>query len=400
MLENKTVVIGVSGGIAVYKVCDLVSRLKKLNAKVHVIMTRSATEFVSPLTFQSLSQNYVVVDMFEEPKTWDVEHIAIAKKADIFVVAPATANVIGKIKNGIADDMLTTTIMATQAPVLMAPAMNTNMYLNPIVQENIKYLRERQYKFVEPESGRLACGDLGVGKLADNDRILKSIKQILLPQTDFKDKNILITAGPTREWIDPVRYISNPSSGKMGYALAQAAIERGAKVTLVSGPVTIDKPKGLYHFTSVETANEMYETVMTNLSPQDIIIKTAAVSDYRPKDKFENKVKKDKVNTNLELISNPDILYTIGKNKKEHQFVVGFAAETNNIIEEGMKKLIKKQLDLIVVNDIQSDDAGFQSDTNIVTLIDKNKNIREVPKVTKATLSHIILDEIVKIQKG
>ncbi|TCT13858.1 phosphopantothenoylcysteine decarboxylase/phosphopantothenate--cysteine ligase [Natranaerovirga pectinivora] len=399
MLRDKNIVIGISGGVAVYKVCDLVSRLKKLHANVHVIMTKSATEFVAPLTFQSLSQNYVVVDMFEEPKTWDVEHISLAKKADLFLIAPATANVIGKIANGIADDMLTTTIMATRAPILMAPAMNTNMYTNDIVQENINKLKSRNYKFVDPEAGRLACGDVGVGKLANNDIILEHIKEMLNPVEDLKGKNVLITAGPTREWIDPVRFISNPSSGKMGYALAKSASERGANVTLISGPVSIEKPTGMSNFVKVETAEEMYNEVVKVVDSQDIVIKTAAVGDYRPKSKSDIKLKKSNSKVSLELEPNADILFNIGNNKKENQIFVGFAAETNDVIEEGKKKLIKKNLDLIVVNDVTEVGAGFQSETNIIKIIDKEKNVKEFPMDTKENLSNIIIDEIVNLLK-
>jgi phosphopantothenoylcysteine decarboxylase/phosphopantothenate--cysteine ligase len=394
MLKDKTIVIGVTGGIAIYKICDLVSRLKKLKANVHVIMTKSATKFVAPLTFQSLSQNYVVVDMFEEPKTWDIEHISLAKKADLFLIAPATANVIGKIANGIADDMLTTTIMATQGIKLIAPAMNTNMYNNPIVQENIAKLRSLGYGMIEPSAGRLACGDIGVGKLADNDLIMEAIKEALQPNEDYKDKNILITAGPTREWIDPVRYITNPSSGKMGYAIAQAAVKRGARVTLISGPTSIEKPKGIAQFISVETAREMYEAVMEKAHEQDIIIKAAAVSDCRPKEVFKDKVKKENIQLTLELEPNPDILYELGKMKKENQILVGFAAETQNPVEEAKKKIEKKNLDYIVVNDVTEEGAGFQSETNIVKIIGASYETHDYPQMEKIKLADCILDRI------
>ncbi|MFP4698300.1 MAG: bifunctional phosphopantothenoylcysteine decarboxylase/phosphopantothenate--cysteine ligase CoaBC [Eubacteriales bacterium] len=395
MLKDKNVVIGVSGGIAVYKICDLVSRLKKMKANVYVIMTKAATEFVSPLTFQSLSQNYVVVDMFKEPKTWDIEHISLAKRADLFVIAPATANIIGKIANGIADDMLTTTVMATKAPVVIAPAMNTNMYNNTIVQKNLKELKELGYGIIDPDQGRLACGDIGVGKLANNDMIIELILKKIELKNDYKGKNLLVTAGPTREWIDPVRYLSNPSSGKMGYSIAKAAIQRGANVTLISGPVNLEKPKGLTKFVNIETALEMYDAVMKYYEKQDIIIKTAAVSDYKPKEKHIDKVKKDKMSLKLELESNPDILYEIGKIKK-NQILVGFAAETSNVIEEAKKKIAKKNLDYIVVNDVTLNGAGFNSDTNIVKIIDRNNNVKDYPQLSKSNLAHFILNAIIE----
>ena len=293
MLRNKTVVLGVSGGIAVYKACDVVSRLKKLNANVHVIMTKGATEFVTPLTFQSLSQNYVVSDMFEEPKTWDVEHISLAKKADVFLIAPATANVIGKVANGICDDMLTTTVMATTGKVLIAPAMNTNMYKNPILQKNINTLKELGYNFVNPESGRLACGDVGEGKLASPETIVNAVVDLL--NNDNKDllgKKIMITAGPTVENIDPVRYLTNRSTGKMGYAIAKMAANRGADVTLVSGPTNIAPPSNIKKLIKVQSAQDMYNAIMDNFDENQVIIKSAAVADYKPKNYSDKKIKK------------------------------------------------------------------------------------------------------------
>ena len=291
MLKDKTVVLGVSGGIAVYKACDLVSKLKKVGVNVHVIMTKSATEFVAPLTFQTLSQNYVVEDMFESPKTWDVEHVSLAKKADLFALVPATANLIGKVANGIADDMLTTTVMATKAKVLIAPAMNTNMYENPVVQRNIQTLKDLNYEFVEPESGRLACGDIGSGKLASVDVIFESIINHLQQKKDLKGTSIIVTAGPTVESIDPVRYITNRSTGKMGYAIAKKAIERGADVTLISGPTNIIPPQNLKKFIKTESADDMYNAVLENMDENQVIIKSAAVADYKPKNYSGKKIK-------------------------------------------------------------------------------------------------------------
>ncbi|MCT4508487.1 MAG: bifunctional phosphopantothenoylcysteine decarboxylase/phosphopantothenate--cysteine ligase CoaBC [Tepidibacter sp.] len=398
MLSSKNIVIGVSGGIAAYKACDIVSRFKKLNANIKVIMTKSAAEFVTPLTFQSLSQNFVVVDMFDELKTWDVEHISLAQWADLFLIAPATANIIGKIANGIADDMLSTTVMATKAEVLIAPAMNTNMYENKIVQNNISKLEELGCKFVEPESGRLACGDIGKGKLASPESIVDKVCDILILEQDLTDKNILITAGPTIENIDPVRYITNRSSGKMGYSIARKAIERGANVTLVSGKTNLDIPKGVSKFIQIESAKQMYDVVIDNLDENDIIIKSAAVADYKPKNISNSKIKKSDDDLILELDRNKDILKEIGKIKKD-KILVGFAAETNDLIQNAKKKIEKKNLDFIVANDLTQEGAGFAVDTNIVKIIDKNGNIQEYPKMKKYEISNIILDKVKMLSK-
>ncbi|MGL5693919.1 MAG: bifunctional phosphopantothenoylcysteine decarboxylase/phosphopantothenate--cysteine ligase CoaBC [Peptostreptococcaceae bacterium] len=393
MLKDKTIVIGVSGGIAVYKVCDVVSKLKKLRANVHVIMTKSATEFVAPLTFQSLSQNYVVSDMFEEPKTWDVEHISLAKKADVFLIAPATANVIGKMACGISDDMLSTTVMATKGKVLIAPAMNTNMYENPVVQRNIDLLKELNYEFIEPESGRLACGDIGKGKLATPDKIVEAVVYALTKEQDLKGKKVIITAGPTVEAIDPVRYITNRSTGKMGYAIAKEAIDRGAEVTLVSGPTKIEPPKNLKKLIRTESANDMYEAVIENLDENDIIIKTAAVADYKPKSYCDKKIKKNDDDLVIELDRNKDIAYEIGKVKQD-KILVGFAAETNDLIENAKDKIKKKNLDFIVANDLTKEGAGFGVDTNIVKIIDKDGTINEYPIMKKNEVANVILDKV------
>ena len=382
MLKDKTVVIGVSGGIAVYKTLDVVSRLRKLGVNVNVIMTKSATEFVTPLSFQSLSQNYVVCDMFEDPKTWDVEHISLAKRADVFLIAPATANVIGKIANGIADDMLTTTVMATKAKVLIAPAMNTNMYENPILQRNINTLKELGYNFVEPESGRLACGDTGKGKLASPETIVDEVVKLLSKGQDLKGKSIIVTAGPTVESIDPMRYITNRSTGKMGYSIAKEAIERGADVTLITGPTNLTPPQNLKKLVKIESAKDMYEAVLANLDENDVVIKSAAVADYKPKNYSNKKIKKSDDDLVIELDRNKDIAQEIGK-IKNNKILVGFAAETNDLIENASLKIKKKNLDFIVANDLTKEGAGFGVDTNIVKIIDKEGNITEYPKMKK-----------------
>ena len=394
MLKGKTVVIGVSGGIAVYKACDVVSRLKKLNANVHVIMTKSATEFVTPLTFQSLSQNYVVSDMFEEPKTWDVEHISLAKKADVFLIAPATANVIGKVANGIADDMLTTTVMATTGKVLIAPAMNTNMYRNPILQRNISILKELGYNFVDPDSGRLACGDIGEGKLASPEKIVDAVVDLFNEdKKDLLGKKIMITAGPTVESIDPVRYLTNRSTGKMGYAIAKQAANRGAEVTLVSGPTNIAPPSNIKKLIKVQSAKDMYDAIIDNFDENQVIIKSAAVADYKPKNYSDKKIKKSNDDLIIELDRNKDIAYELGKIKK-NKILVGFAAETNDLIENAKGKISKKNLDFIVANDLTESGAGFGTDTNIVKIIDKDGNIAKYPQMKKDEVADVILDKV------
>ena len=394
MLKDKVVVVGVCGGIAAYKVADLVSRLKKQGAHVHVIMTRSATSFVAPLTFQVLSQNYVVEDMFDRPYSWEIEHISLAQKADIFVIAPATANIIGKVAGGIADDMLSTTIMATRSPVIFAPAMNCNMFENPVVQKNITYLKSLGYMFVEPQVGRLACGDVGKGKMAENDDIIDKITASIAYKKDLKDLNVLVTAGPTQEPIDPVRFISNHSSGKMGYAIAKAAWYRGANVTLITGPTHLPVPKGI-DVVYVTTAIEMYEAVMRYYEKASMIIKAAAVSDYRSCQVADNKIKKG---TNLEipLTQNPDILSALGS-KVKNQVLIGFSMETEQLEKYAMQKLAGKNLDMIVANNLSEEGAGFAGDTNIVTLIDRKGNLEKLPKMSKEALAHQIVDKGVAI---
>lgn len=398
MLKDKNIVLGVCGGIAAYKSVDIVSRLKKLGANVYVVMTDSAQKFVTPLTFQSISQNYVVSDMFESPKTWDIEHIALAKKADLFLIAPATANLIGKVANGIADDMLSTTIMATRAPVIFAPAMNVNMYNNPLYKENEKKLETLGYRFIEPLEGRLACGDIGKGKMAEPETIVNTIVDFFSSTSKMKGVNIVVTAGPTREEIDPVRFISNYSSGKMGFAIAKIAAERGANVTLISGPVGIHCPQ-VSKFVPVKTTEEMYNAVTKEFETADVVIKAAAVADYRPKSRSSQKIKKSDQDFTIELEKNVDILKELGK-IKGNKLLVGFAAETDDIVHNAIDKINKKNLDMIVANDITAEGAGFNVDTNIVKIIDKKGAIEDIPLCSKEEVAGIILDKICDLLKG
>ncbi|SJZ35522.1 bifunctional phosphopantothenoylcysteine decarboxylase/phosphopantothenate--cysteine ligase CoaBC [Garciella nitratireducens] len=395
MLDNKTIVLGVTGGIAAYKSVDLVSRLRKLGANIHVIMTESATKFVTPLTFQTLSKNVVAVDTFQNIQYWEVEHISLAQKADLFIIAPATANIIGKVANGIADDMLSTTIMATKADKLIVPAMNTQMYLNPIVQNNIKKLQKLGYRIIKPDCGFLACGDIGIGKFPSLAVIEEEVLNCFNKKKDLIGKKILITAGPTCEPIDPVRFITNHSTGKMGYAIAQEAVERGAEVILISGPTSLEVPVGA-QVEFITSTEEMYDKVMEYISSVDIIIKSAAVSDYRPKKVFKEKIKKTQRELILTLEKNKDIAYELGK-IKGNKILVGFAAETQNLIDNAKAKIKKKNLDFIVANDLTQEGAGFKGDTNIVKIIDKKGNIRNLPKMSKKEVAKEILDEVVKI---
>ncbi|WIV10798.1 bifunctional phosphopantothenoylcysteine decarboxylase/phosphopantothenate--cysteine ligase CoaBC [Proteiniborus sp. MB09-C3] len=391
MLSGKNIVMGVSGGIAVYKAVDVVSRLKKLNANIDIIMTKSAAEFVAPLTFQSISQNPVTVNIFNEPKQWKIEHISLAKKADVFLVAPATANIIGKVANGIADDMLSTTIMATRAKVIFAPAMNTNMYNNIIFKENMNKLKEHGYEFIKPGSGRLACGDIGEGKMAEPcdivDYIIGSFNG-----NQLKGKKIIITAGPTIEPLDPVRYMTNYSSGKMGFALAKVAQQQGAEVTLISGPVNLEPPLGV-EFIRINTTQEMFNAVGRYFDDCHVLIKAAAPLDYRPVSVSEHKIKKEKDEIELKFVKNPDIAAHFGKIKKK-QIIIGFAAETENIIENARKKIDKKNLDFIVANNVLAENAGFKSDTNIVTIVDKNGSATDYPMMKKEDVARAIIDKI------
>ncbi|MFD3156502.1 bifunctional phosphopantothenoylcysteine decarboxylase/phosphopantothenate--cysteine ligase CoaBC [Haloimpatiens sp. FM7330] len=394
MNKKKTVVLGVTGGIAVYKALDVVSRLRKKNIDVNVIMTKSACEFVKPLSFQSLSQNMVTHDMFEEPKAWEIQHISLAKKADVMAIVPATANIIGKVANGIADDMLSTTIMATRAPVIFAPAMNTNMYNNPIVQENISKLKKFGYNFIQPESGRLACGDVGAGKLANTELIADVIVSYLNDNKDLVEKKVLVTAGPTIAPIDPVRFITNRSSGKMGYSIAEEARDRGAEVTLISGPCNLKEPFGV-NVIKVNTNSEMLKAVMENFEEQDIVVKSAAVADYKPKNYSDKKIKKVGQELNLELIKDNDILRKLGAIKTK-QILVGFAAESNDLINNAKEKLKKKNLDYIVANDIMSKETGFASSDNKVTILCRDGNIIPLETMSKRQVAKQLFDLINK----
>lgn len=396
MLTGKCVVLGVCGGIAAYKAVDLTSRLKKQGADVNVIMTKSAAEFVTPLTFASISGNPVVCSMFDEPVNWDIEHISIAAKADVFIVAPATANILGKVAGGIADDMLSTTIMATRAPVIFAPAMNNVMYENIIVQENIAKLKGRGYIFAEPEEGRLACGTSGKGRLANNEIILEIITDTICFEKNMKDLNVLVTAGPTREYLDPVRYISNPSSGKMGYEIALAAKRRGAKVTLISGPVCLEPLEGV-NMVYVDTALQMYDAVMENRESADIIVKSAAVGDFRPASFSEHKMKKEDVPF-IELVKNPDILQEVCE-KKTHGVVVGFCMETRDLIKQAYSKLLQKGADFIVANNVAEESSGFGSDNNTACIIGKDGYCDQFQNMPKSELANIILDKALEIIK-
>jgi len=427
VLQKKTVVVGVCGGIAVYKAVEIVSRLRKLGADVHVIMTENASKFVAPLTFQTISHNPVVIDMFAKPDHWDIEHISLAQKADVFLIAPATANVIGKVAGGIADDMLTTTIMATKAPVVFAPAMNHNMYENIIVQRNIESLKSAGYIFIEPDQGLMACGTYGRGRLPEPETIVQAVVNVLAGKKDIstaeiscnnacdtdvasdianghgkmnldmKGLKVLVTAGPTIEPIDPVRFITNRSSGKMGYAIASSASARGAEVLLISGPVHIPVPENV-KVISIKTAQEMYDKVMEYYSDFDILIFAAAVADYRCADVFSNKIKKMDDEMSIRLVKNPDIAKEIGALKGDRVHI-GFSAETENLLDNAVKKLHSKNFDMIVANDVTMEGAGFDTDTNIVKIVSGDGSIRELEKMSKQDVAVEILNEALNIIK-
>ena len=393
MSDKKTILLGVTGGIAAYKMANVASSLVKMGFNVHVIMTENATNFITPTTFETLTSNKCITDTFDRNFQFEVEHISLAKKADVVLIAPATANVIGKMANGIADDMLTTTLLACKCPKIVAPAMNTNMYENPIVRDNIAKLMMYGFKIIPADSGRLACGDTGKGKLPDESVLIEYIMRELCPKKDLMGKNILVTAGPTREALDPVRYITNHSTGKMGYAIARAAAFRGANVTLVSGPVNIDKPL-FVNTVNVTSAKDMFNAVKDNYESQHIIIKAAAVADYTPSVVADNKIKKSDGEMSIALDRTDDILKFLGENKKDNQFICGFSMETENLIENSRGKLERKNADMIVANSLRTDGAGFGTDTNVVTLITKD-SVKECELMSKNEVADMILDAII-----
>lgn len=391
ILKSKTVVLGVTGSIAAYKIANLTSSLVKKGANVHVIMTKNATNFINPITFETLTGNKCLVDTFDRNFEFSVEHVSLAKQADIFMVAPASANVIGKIANGIADDMLTTTIMACKCHKVISPAMNTNMFENPIVQDNLEKLRNYGYEVIDPASGYLACGDTGAGKMPEPSVLESYIMKNIAMEKDMAGKKVLITAGPTMEAIDPVRFISNHSTGKMGYALAKIAMERGAEVTLVTGKTYIEKPD-FVKIIDVKSAKEMFDAVDKEFDSQDIVIMSAAVADYRPKTVADEKIKKNDGETAIELERTDDILGTMSKRKK-NQFLCGFSMETEHMLENSKNKLKKKNLDMICANNLRVEGAGFGTDTNVVTLITENES-RQLPIMSKEQVANEILTEI------
>nr|WP_295265936.1 bifunctional phosphopantothenoylcysteine decarboxylase/phosphopantothenate--cysteine ligase CoaBC [uncultured Blautia sp.] len=397
MLEGKTVLLGVTGSIAAYKIAYLASALKKLHAQVHVLMTENATNFINPITFESLTGNKCLVDTFDRNFQFQVEHVSIAKQADVVMIAPASANVIGKLAHGIADDMLTTTIMACKCKKIISPAMNTNMYENPIVQDNLAILQHYGYEVIEPASGYLACGDTGAGKMPEPEMLLEYILREIAKEKDLTGRKVLVTAGPTQEAIDPVRYITNHSSGKMGYALAKAAMLRGAQVTLVSGPCAIEPPP-FVKLVPIVTAKEMFDAVTSVSFEQDIIIKAAAVADYRPAKVFDDKVKKQEGQMSIELEKTDDILQYLGDNRVPGQFLCGFSMETQNMLGNSRAKLGKKHLDMVAANNLKVAGAGFQGDTNVLTLITQDEDV-SLQLMSKEEAANIILDKILSIMK-
>ena len=397
MLQGKTVLLGVTGSIAAYKIAYLASALKKLHAQVHVLMTKNATNFINPITFETLTGNKCLVDTFDRNFQFQVEHVSIAKKADVVMIAPASANVIGKLAHGIADDMLTTTIMACKCKKFISPAMNTNMFENPILQDNLKTLEHYGYEVIQPASGYLACGDTGAGKMPEPETLLSYILREIAAEKDLEGKKVLVTAGPTQESIDPVRYITNHSSGKMGYALAKAAMLRGADVTLVSGPCSITPPP-FVKVVPVVTAKDMFDAVTFVSAEQDIIIKAAAVADYRPKQVFDEKVKKQDKEMSIELKKTDDILKYLGEHRTPQQFLCGFSMETQNMIGNSRAKLGKKHLDMVAANNLKVAGAGFQGDTNVLTLITQDEDV-SLQLMSKEDAANVILDKILSIMK-
>lgn len=398
MLKDKKIVLCVTGGIAVYKAAALTSKLVQAGARIKVILSDSAAKFVTPLTFQALSRNEVYRDTFDEKNPQVISHIDLADWADLVLVAPATANTIAKLAHGIADNMITTTLLATTAPVWIAPAMNVHMYDHPAVKKNLSILAEFGHQFVEPSEGYLACGYVGKGRLEEPEKIVELIRGFFQPKPLFLEgKTVVVTAGPTREKIDPVRFISNHSTGKMGYALAEAAKKAGARVLLISGPVQLTPPQGV-EVIKVESAEDMYQAVMDKADEADIVIKTAAVADYRPKITYDHKVKKKDGDAVIELERTKDILYELGR-RKTKQLLVGFAAETNNVEEYAQKKLHTKNADMIVANNVKSEGAGFGTNTNIVTLYKRNGEVIPLPLMSKQAVAEKIMEEIVSFQK-
>ena len=395
MLKNKVVVVGVTGSIAAYKSAQLVSDLVKEGCEVHVIMTKNALNFINPITFETLTGRKCLVDTFDRNFEYSVTHVSLSQKADIFMIAPASANIIGKIANGIADDMLSTMVMAAKCPVLVAPAMNKYMFMNSIVQENIEKLKRHGYKIISPAVGRLACNDTGIGKLPDVDILIEHIKHEIANEKDYKGLKVLVTAGATQESLDPVRYITNHSTGKMGYAIAQAASERGAEVTLVSGEVNI-KPPIFAELVKVKSAEDMFNAVKENLSESDAVIMAAAVADYTPDTYSNEKIKKSDSDMSISLKRTKDILKYAGENKRDKQVICGFSMETENLLENSRKKLEKKNCDIIAANSIKEKGAGFGTDTNIITLITKD-SVYELDKMSKYDAANIILDRIKQI---
>ena len=401
MLQGKSIILGIAGGIAAFKAASIASSLTKKGANVRVVMTESAQKFITPLTLQSLTKHPVMTDIFDEPNPSELAHIAWADEADLIVVAPTTANVLGKVAHGIADDMLTTTIMASTSPVLFALAMNVNMYNNPIVQDNIGYLREKGYLFAEPQEGYLACGWTGKGRLMEPEDLVAFIEDFFRKKEtvlDLQGVRLLVTAGTNVEPLDPVRLMTNRATGKMGYALAEAAVARGARVTLVTGPSHLKPPAGVERVLAVETAVEMHDAVMSHLAEQDVIIGAAAVSDYRPKERFEQKLKKQEGPLLIEFVRNPDILFEAGQRKRPDQVVVGFAAETENVIDNARGKLERKKADFFVANDVSRTDAGFGVDTNVVTLVDQQGE-EALPLMSKREVADRILDRVRRVRE-
>lgn len=397
-LQGKQVVLGVTGGIAAYKACELCSRLRKSGADVYVVMTKNACEFVSPLTFETLSNHPVATDTFKRPETWEVEHVALAKRADLFVIAPATANIMAKMAHGIADDMLSTTVLATRAPVLIAPAMNTGMWENAATQDNVKTLERRGMHFVGPEGGYLACGDTGAGRMSEPTAIFQKIEELLCPNQDLAGLSVLVTAGPTQEKLDPVRYLTNRSSGKMGYAIASAAARRGAKVTLVSGPTNLPIPKAVERI-SIQSTQDLFDVMMDRCGQADMIIQAAAPADYTPAAVADQKIKKQgDGELILTLKQTPDVAKAVGEKKRPGQLLIGFAAETQDVLENARGKLQKKNLDMIVANDVTAPGAGFDVDTNIVTFVTA-EGMETMPCMKKSQVADELLTRALRLKK-